>query len=200
VPVCTTDKGIRGITIHRRPTSDVSASASFSSSSSSSSATAAAALHPADPATALRSLASSFGPHLNLVYHRMARLAASVPLAKLRANDNAYAHRLYCDFRPHIPEGRMGWGQAGRLLLWAPPPGAVPQGEGARQAASQRDEPISLLQLAEAELALACSEVRGAVAVGRSVFVCLCVCVFVCVCLTLFVSCVVYVSCFSCYR
>jgi len=44
-----------------------------------------------------------------------------------------------------------------------------------------------------------CKSGRCAVAVGRSVFVCLCVYVFVCVRVTWFWSCVVWVTCFSCY-
>lgn len=104
VPVVDTEGGLRGLSVAKR-------------GGAGSSNGADAPLQPVLPAAAFRSLAAAFGPNFGEVYHWMAALAASIPVHRLREEDNALANRLYCAFRPQIPEGRMGWGQAGRLLL-----------------------------------------------------------------------------------
>jgi hypothetical protein len=68
---------------------------------------------PIDPAGVRRYLAQKFGHALTDVQAAMEALAKAYPPAQLVA----HAYALYEQFRPHIPEGKQGWGAAGQLDL-----------------------------------------------------------------------------------
>jgi hypothetical protein len=68
---------------------------------------------PIDPASVKRYLAQKFG-------HELANARAAMEaLAKAYTPDQlvAHAYALYQHFRPEVPEGKKGWGAAGRLDL-----------------------------------------------------------------------------------
>jgi len=68
---------------------------------------------PIDPASVERYLSGKFGDSLKDARGAMAKLAKSMPPARL----DAEAFALYEEFRPKIPSGKKGWGAAGWLDL-----------------------------------------------------------------------------------
>ncbi|HSF31128.1 MAG TPA: hypothetical protein VLK82_11755 [Candidatus Tectomicrobia bacterium] len=68
---------------------------------------------PIDPAGVRRYLAQKLGHALTDVRAAMETLAKAYPPDQLAA----HAYALYERFRPDIPEGKQGWGAAGRLDL-----------------------------------------------------------------------------------
>jgi hypothetical protein len=68
---------------------------------------------PIDPAGVARYLAQKFRHELADVRAAMDALAKAYPPDQLAA----HAYALYERFRPDIPEGKQGWGAAGRLDL-----------------------------------------------------------------------------------
>ncbi|EOD03635.1 hypothetical protein EMIHUDRAFT_121783 [Emiliania huxleyi CCMP1516] len=109
VPALYTSRGLRGLTLSRLATGDDSDSAP----------------EPASPLQAQRSLSAAFGARFGEAYIKLAHLAAALPRRALVAHGNRRAYEMYCLFRPHIPEGRAGWGQAGRLLLSGQEPSSL---------------------------------------------------------------------------
>ena len=68
---------------------------------------------PEDPASVQRYLENKFGEALPDVRAAMQELAGSLSKETLKVR----AYELYEQFRPVIPEGKKGWGQAGELDL-----------------------------------------------------------------------------------
>jgi hypothetical protein len=68
---------------------------------------------PIAPADVRRYLAQKFGHELAEVQAAMEALAKAYPPDQLAAQ----AYALYEQFRPHVPEGKRGWGAAGQLDL-----------------------------------------------------------------------------------
>jgi hypothetical protein len=60
-----------------------------------------------------RYLESKFGEALGDAEEAMTQLARSLPLSELAVR----GYELYEAFRPEIPQGKKGWGAAGRLDL-----------------------------------------------------------------------------------
>lgn len=68
---------------------------------------------PIDPDGVRRYLKQKFGEELADVQAAMETLAKAYTPATLAAQ----AYALYEQFRPHVPEGKIGWGAAGELDL-----------------------------------------------------------------------------------
>lgn len=68
---------------------------------------------PIDPANVEKYLVTKFGGSLPAVRKALAELAAS--FAREDLDEAAFA--LYTEFRPEVPRGKKGWGQAGTLDL-----------------------------------------------------------------------------------
>jgi hypothetical protein len=68
---------------------------------------------PIDPTSVRRYLAQKFGHELADVQAAMEALAKAYTPDQLAAQ----AYELYEQFRPHVPEGKKGWGAAGQLDL-----------------------------------------------------------------------------------
>jgi hypothetical protein len=68
---------------------------------------------PIDPKSVKRYLSQKFGKELANVRAAMEDLAKAYPPDQLAAQ----AYSLYEQFRPHVPEGKKGWGAAGELDL-----------------------------------------------------------------------------------
>lgn len=120
------------------------------------------------PLSVFRRLQGAFaGSGFAHVHAAMAGLARAVPAPELRASANQLGYALYAQFRPHVSDGRSGWGEHGTLELaairrlgdrFAPPRGdaalgaAAPAGAAAAPsaAASPPSAPPSLEAVFEA--------------------------------------------------